>query len=391
MPRRRVLYYVHTYFLDSCLETLQSIKQHVDIDLMIEVSADSRKSTVFELSEINQYRRLEKLKDILPPSTWELFQPYFEHIASVEVLFFKGKSMLGIDSIMGGIFLGRLIRSRNYDIVHFDTASGRAMSSLLYIRNDQMALTIHDPVSHPGEESLLLDMVRSFYKRKAMSISFYSSYSAALYKQYNKNISQKINQLRLQPYSFVSKFKKLPSTITPYILFFGQLSYYKGIDLLLEAIPSVLTHYPDEHFIIAGKSNGFFLDRKLLDQYPQHITFIDYYLSIEQLSHLIHGTKFVVCPYREATQSGVLMTAFAMGKTVLATNMGAFPEYISDGINGMLTNADPNAIAKGIGSMVESNHYLDMEKNIVQGYSTVDSNHNTNTLMQVYHAFEKVN
>ena len=210
-------------------------------------------------------------------------------------------------------------------------------------------------------------------------------------KKYNKNISQKINQLRLQPYSFVSKFKKLPSTITPYILFFGQLSYYKGIDLLLEAIPKVLAHYPDEHFIIAGKSNGFILDRKLLDQYPQHITFIDNYLSIEQLSHLIHGAKFVVCPYREATQSGVLMTAFAMGKTVLATNMGAFPEYISDGINGMLTNANPNSIAKAIGSMLESNHYLDMEKNIVQGYSTVDSIHNSHALMQVYHAVETVN
>lgn len=391
MPRRRVLYYVHTYFLDSCLETLQSIKHHVDIDLLIEISADSRKSTVFELSEINHYDRLEKLKDILSPATWNLFQPYFEHIASVEVLFFKGKSMVGLDSIMVGIFLGRLIRSRNYDVVHFDTTSGRAMSSLLFIKNHQLALTIHDPVPHPGEESFLLDMVRYFYKRKAMSISFYSSYSAALYKQYNKNISQKINQLRLQPYSFVSKFKKLPSTITPYILFFGQLSYYKGIDLLLEAIPTVLAHYPDERFIIAGKSNGFILDRKLLNQYPQHITFIDNYLSIEQLAHLIQGAKFIVCPYREATQSGVLMTAFAMGKTVLATNMGAFPEYISDGINGMLTNANPNSIAKAIGSMLESNHYLDMEKNIVQGYSTVDSIHNSHALMQVYHAVETVN
>ena len=391
MSRRRVLYYVHTYFLDSCLETLQAIKSHVDIDLIIEVSPDSQKSTVFELSEIDHYSRLEKLNDILPSARWQLFQPYFEHIASVEVLFFKGKSMLGLDSIMGGIFLGRLIRSRNYDVVHFDTASGRAISSLLYIRADQMALTIHDPVPHPGEESFLLDLVRNFYKQKAMSILFYSSYSSGLYKKYNKDVNEKINQLRLQPYSFISKFKKLPSTITPYILFFGQLSYYKGIDLLMEAIPTVLTHYPDEHFIIAGKSNGFVVDKDLLDRYPQHITFIEDYLSIEQLSHLIHGSKFVVCPYREATQSGVLMTAFAMGKTVLATNMGAFSEYILDGINGMLTNADPISIAKGIMSMIESNHYKDLEKTILLGHFQSDSIHNKNTLMQVYHAFETVN
>ena len=124
----------------------------------------------------------------------------------------------------------------------------------------------------------------------------------------------------------------------------------------------------------------------MLEQYAQHIKFIEDYLSIEQLSHLIHSSKFVVCPYREATQSGVLMTAFAMGKTVLATKIGAFPEYIADGINGMLTNAEPQSIANGIMSMIESNHYLNMEKNLASAYSKSAAIHNTNTLMEVYHA-----
>ena len=113
-------------------------------------------------------------------------------------------------------------------------------------------------------------------------------------------------------------------------------------------------------------------------------------MSIEELSNLIYSSKFVVCPYREATQSGVLMTAFAMGKTVLATNIGAFPEYISDGINGKLTSADPQSIANGILSMLESDHYLTMEKNISSGYSSVDSMHNTNTLIKVYDTVQKV-
>ena len=387
MRKRRVLYYVHTYFLDSCLETLQSIKEHVDIDVMIEVSPDSRKSTVFELSNTAQYSRLEKLENILSPEMWRLFQPYFDKISSVEILCFNGKSMLGTDSIMGGIFLGRLIRSRKYDVVHFDTASGRAISSLFFLRKKQMALTIHDPVPHVGQESLLLDLVRFFYKRMARSILFYSSYSTGLYKKYNNHQHSKLNQLRLQPYSFISQFKQIPFPATQYILFFGQLSYYKGIDLLLEAIPKVLRTYPNEHFVIAGKSSGFNFDKKLLEQYAHHITFIEDYLSIEQLSHLIHSSKFVVCPYREATQSGVLMTAFAMGKTVLATKIGAFPEYIADGINGVLTNAEPQSIANGIMSMIDSNHYLNMEKNIVSTYSKSDTNQNTNTLKQVYHAY----
>jgi glycosyltransferase involved in cell wall biosynthesis len=219
-----------------------------------------------------------------------------------------------------------------------------------------------------------------------MSISFYSSYSSGLYKKFNKHIKANLNQLRLQPYSFIAQIKPSSFPDNPFILFFGQLSYYKGIDLLLEAIPKVLNDYPNEHFVIAGKSNGFNLDKKFLDQYPHQVTFIDEYLSIEKLSQLIHSSKFVVCPYREATQSGVLMTAFAMGKSVLATKIGAFPEYISNGINGMLTNVEPRSIATGIISMLHSNQYLEMEKNIAAGYSESAFKHNTDTLMHAYHA-----
>ena len=79
-----------------------------------------------------------------------------------------------------------------------------------------------------------------------------------------------------------------------------------------------------------------------------------------------------------------------MGKTVMATNIGAFREYISDGINGMLTQPEPHSIANGIMKMVASDRYLDMEKNIVSGYSKSDSIHNRNTLMGVYHGIETV-
>lgn len=384
MRKSRVLYYVHTYFLDSCLETLQSIKHDVDIDLLIEVSPDSGKSTVFELSDINKYNRIEKLQDILDAGTWLRFKSYFEHISSVEVLFFKGKGMLSLDSVQGGIFLGRLIRSRKYDLVHFDTASGRALSSLFFPHHQALALTIHDPVPHLGEESFMLDLVRFFYKRRAKSIFFYSHYSTGLYKKANKQIQQQLYQLRLQPYSFIAQFKKHSVLDNRHILFFGQLSYYKGIDLLLEAIPSVLALYPQEQFLIAGKSNGLNINKSLLDKYPNNVSFIDEYLSIDQLSNMIHSSKFIVCPYREATQSGVLMTAFAMGKAVLATNVGAFPEYISNGINGLLCNPEAMPIANGIISMLNSNHYLELEKNIAPGHSKADDMHNRNMLMHVY-------
>ncbi|MEI2749884.1 MAG: glycosyltransferase [Ferruginibacter sp.] len=63
---------------------------------------------------------------------------------------------------------------------------------------------------------------------------------------------------------------------------------------------------------------------------------------------MIENSKFIVCPYRDATQSGVLMTSYAAGKMVLATNVGSFPEYIQDGVNGLLAEVTPESIAQKI-------------------------------------------
>lgn len=384
MEKPLVLYYIHTYFLDSCLETLQSIKYHVDIDLVIEVSRDSLKSTVFELDDIQPFNRLEDLKDILSPVVWNQFSNYFDHIRSVRVLFFKGKTMFGFDSIMGGLLLGRIIRAGRYTAIHFDTASARAITSLFFVFNKRLVMTIHDPVIHTGESSFVLNVVRVLYKRLSNALFFYSTYSLNLFNLYNPSATPNISRLILQPYSFIAQFKRNAFPMRSHILFFGQLSYYKGIDLLLDAIPIVLKHYPDEHFVIAGKSAGYKIANKLIAQYPNNIYLIDEYLSIDALSNLINNSKFVVCPYREATQSGVLMTAFAMGRSVLATNVGAFPEYIDNGVNGILSETDSSSIAQGILDMLESNHYMMLENHIRTGLSTTAFEHNRNTLLDVY-------
>ncbi len=52
-------------------------------------------------------------------------------------------------------------------------------------------------------------------------------------------------------------------------------------------------------------------------------------------------STFVVCPYLDATQSGVVLTAYAFGKPVIATQVGGLPEYVHHGEN-------PDALAEAI-------------------------------------------
>ena len=157
-------------------------------------------------------------------------------------------------------------------------------------------------------------------------------------------------------------------------MFFGRLSYYKGIDILLNAIPLVLEKYPEEKFVIAGKpSFGYEVDNNVINKFPNNFKVITSFLNNNDLVKLIEESKFVICPYRDATQSGVLMTAFAAKKMVIATNVGSFPEFIINDVNGLLSMPDSKSLAEKIILALDNGYYKTIQNN-VKSQSTDENN-----------------
>ena len=63
----------------------------------------------------------------------------------------------------------------------------------------------------------------------------------------------------------------------------------------------------------------------------------------------IAESDVVVAPYSEASQSGVVAAAFANGRAVIASRVGGLPDFISDGVNGLLVPpSDAGALSKAI-------------------------------------------
>ncbi len=147
----------------------------------------------------------------------------------------------------------------------------------------------------------------------------------------------------------------------PTLLFFGHVRGYKGLDLLLDALPAVWRERPDLQLVAAGevvagqRRLARRLDR-LASQPHARVVWWPGYVPDERMRLLFDAADGVVLPYRRGVQSGVLETALAHGRPVVATRVGAFPDEIRDGVQGALVRPeDPDALARGVLRLLDAN------------------------------------
>jgi len=123
------------------------------------------------------------------------------------------------------------------------------------------------------------------------------------------------------------------------LLFFGFVRRYKGLDLLLRALPEIRRNLPDIHLVVVGE---FYEKREEYDKLISHlqlgdaITIRDGYCSNEMIGTYFAAADVAVLPYRNATQSGIIQVAYALGTPVITTDVGGLREVVTDGMTGLI-------------------------------------------------------
>ena len=256
--------------------------------------------------------------------------------------------------------LTQMIRKISPHIVHIAGELG-VSESLLYLFRKKMVQTVHDPFMHSGEESRLAEIKRriSFRivrklvllneKQKNDFIKEYGVPSCNIYIN-RLGVYTALNYLSAcQHKNDVSKEK--------YILFFGHISQYKGIDTLCEAMMKIHEVIPDLKCVIAGKGDLYFDYSAYKD--CDYIILKNHFIDTVELVSLIENSVFTVCPYKDATQSGVVSSSFALAKPVLATNVGGLGESVLDGITGRLISPNnSNLLSETIVDMIQHEDLL---------------------------------
>ena len=263
----------------------------------------------------------------------------------------------------------RMLKRNNYDIIHV-TWPLRYNSFPLYLLHDKMVLTMHDPIPHSSHISLQ----NRFHRWCSIRLTPYffllnTTQKDEFQETYHVEASR-VFLSRLSIYTHLKHSSSAPPLCKQhYILYIGSIYPHKGIEYLCEAMEPIVAEQPDINIIIAGKGD-FYFDKSRFEENPRYI-FINRFITNEELVSLISNSIAVVCPYIDATQSGVIMSAFALNKPVIATNVGALPEMVKDGRTGFLVPPkDSKAIEKAVREIIQPGVAQQMSENIEKDYST---------------------
>lgn len=154
-----------------------------------------------------------------------------------------------------------------------------------------------------------------------------------------------------------------------YVLFFGFIRTYKGLDLLLDAFADQWLRQSNVKLIVAGEFYGdpapYMQQIENLGIANKVVLCTDF-IPDSEVNRYFSAADIVAQPYKTATQSGVTQIAFHFEKAMLVTNVGGLAEIVPDGKIGYVVEPNKEQIAKALRRFFEENRIAEFESNIVE-------------------------
>ena len=361
----KVVYYSSTSFSDTDFPLIHEYqKKGIDVYFLIHLAPYNKRSTLIDI------KTLINKPVILPASEYKEFGIYKDYIdlSKVYVINSTESSVRTWNNIKLTFQVYSFIKKINPDVIHLlnhlDT-----FEVILYRLRSKMVLTMHDPFIHSGEECKRETFFRSIAMKLVPKFVLLNENQKDKFKKENNIKEEQILINRIGRFDYLDLWKENVKKVKNHnILFFGRISPYKGIEYLCKAMVKVKEQVPDATLTIAGGGKMYF-DISSYEK-KEWVKIINRYVGMEELAGLLQSCSLTVCPYTDATQSGVIMTSYSLCKPVIATNVGGLGEMVEDGKTGLLVppkNID--ALADAIISLLKDEDILNqMALNIKNDY-----------------------
>lgn len=359
----KIAFFSSPFFADCDAPLIQNLQKKADVTYIISVYDSTRKLTLLDIDSIDkrsglypasEFNGLEKLGKYV-----ELEKTYLFYQSKNKNEFFQNKKAVWE--------LYRFLKKENFDVIHITWPLALHMLPL-YLLRKKMVLTVHDPLPHSNNVTTYHETLRKISFKLIKNYIILNKNQKEDFISYYHLKGKRIFDSRLGVYTYFADEVVTKPSESNYILFFGQINSYKGLDVLCEAMRKVKQKIPSLNLIVAGKGTLYFD----IDSYVKDgtIVFKNYYIPSEELAGLIKNALFAVCPYRDATQSGVIMSAYSLCTPVVVTDVGGLPEMVGNGKYGPVVPAnDVEALAEIIIELVDNpNLVLNYREKIKEDY-----------------------
>jgi glycosyltransferase involved in cell wall biosynthesis len=154
-----------------------------------------------------------------------------------------------------------------------------------------------------------------------------------------------------------------------YVLFFGLVRPYKGLDLLIEAAANKRLQKYNVKVLVSGE----FYEPK--EQYIDEIAGLgmedrvvihDHFIPDEQVKDYFNAADLVAQPYRSATQSGVTQIAYHFEKPMLVTDVGGLGEIVPNDKVGYVVYPEMHSIANALVDFYENDRFEEFRMNLLK-------------------------
>lgn len=138
----------------------------------------------------------------------------------------------------------------------------------------------------------------------------------------------------------------------PFVLFAGRMAWQKGPDILLEAIPALLSDFPRARFVFAGDGDM----RGGLESRAEFLCngnarFLGHQRG-QRLVDLFKSADVVCVPSRNEPFGIVILEAWSAGKPVVATRTGGPAEFVRDNQTGVTVDPSVPGVQGGLSQML---------------------------------------
>ena len=300
---------------------------------------------------------------------------YLKGRATFDVFIFNSYKIADVKNIKLLFELKKVIAKQAYDVLHFVGNNPWVIFlNALFIKTPKVH-TLHEPYPF-GASTTYYRLLRHKLKIKLLikTGSYIILPSKISYQRFADHFSSKPHRFGIIPFGPLEIYKMYeePGVVREnYLaLYYGNISPYKGIEVLIAAMQKAVKKNRKLKLIIAGMGEFNYVVSPLLGE----LTVINRYLTNHEIAALNQKAAVVVCPYTSASQSGVVMTSYAFDNPIIATNVGAMAEFVESEKTGILVPPnDIDALSEAILKFFEDeSHMQEMRHQIHHKYLYAD-------------------